>query len=73
MFATTGNLSSNNVTLQTYMKGINKLLHCRSVESYVEVDSLAAFTSYKFLLFECGGSKALFNKFDIETEHDSKY
>lgn len=46
---------------------------CRSVEnSFVEVESLTPYTSYKFLLIQCGGSKAHYNEFNIQTNHDSK-
>lgn len=42
-------------------------------ESFIEVKSLIAFTSYKFYLSECGDLKTLFNEFVIKTQHDGKH
>lgn len=51
----------------------SKFYNYRIIENtFVQVDSLTAFTSYKFLLLQCGGTKSLFNEFDIKTKHDSK-
>lgn len=39
----------------------------------MDIDSLTAFKTYKFLLSDCSNAKTLYNEFNIQTEHDSKY
>lgn len=39
----------------------------------MEVDSLSAYTAYKFVLSSCSGTKTFYNDFNIQTEHDSKF
>lgn len=75
--ATKGNIiNSTGVAIEnaTWINVLTKLCYCRSMESsYVEVESLSAFTSYKFRLLQCDGTKSLYNEFDIQTKHDSKF
>lgn len=55
-------------------RGTENVCDDKTVEnSYVEVDSLSAFTVYKFILSECGNAKTHFGEYDIQTKHDSKF
>lgn len=50
------------------------ILDFRAIDnSFVEVESLTAYTTYKFLLSQCSPTKTLYNEFNIQTEHDSKF
>lgn len=42
-------------------------------DSFIDVESLSAFTPYKFLLNECDGAQALYNEFDLQTKHDGRF
>ncbi|XP_031623954.1 uncharacterized protein LOC116341177 [Contarinia nasturtii] len=54
-----------------YLMDGEQICDDKSIEnSFVDVVSLKSYTAYTFLLFKCSETETLFNKFEIQTNHD---